>query len=673
MSLNIPEYYKEVSLRLSRVLDTVGLGEDIRWQKINMWIQTQKMISATYRRARLLGSQAEATTTPGLQSDIDTIIPLNFTVIQNIESWVPKVRNFLVVSDENTPPGYVKLQGVRLYLPQPIYNTNSDMFKVDRYGRSVICHDNHLFKHAFADEHHGPANTSIFSTRVSVDHVYALRLLTWPYHATGWITRNRCHNWPSQKTIDLIQQTGAILVPVGHKLSPEKHLEWRLSISFGEKLLVWLFNSAQYKCYILLKVINKSFIKPIVGNEVLSSYHCKTCILYLIESTPTALWQPENLLLCLELCLRLLFNWIEAATCPNYFIPEENMFQCKVHGHVQGWLLCVLRNLLSEEGRYLARISCDNIGDKLVRTCQHPLMELEIENLDVGAVLLVSVCYQLLIVYCVIDEPSTLDTLLSSQMIGLEIKTVLWKFYCSFIGSKLASKSLSRESPDQLGLDMAQELFLWGSSSDVASGKLKLAAFYLVLDNLDVTEDVLSEIHANYTYKTLCLSCLSEQDLQDRLNENLTISQIINHCTAFPVVYGQSEIKCIPKALIPEVFRNAGSETYSQDDRYFNSLARVDPKVYLHFLEFICLYRLKKTSHKNAALENMIYVIEHDIIDFKDTALNLLAYCLMKEGKLFNAYNILCKSMSLTNQQNAAKWQIATLINAGFRFLSGGQ
>ncbi|KAK3592632.1 hypothetical protein CHS0354_034706 [Potamilus streckersoni] len=671
MALNIPEYYKEVSLRLSRVLDTVGLREDIRWQKINMWIQTQNMVSAIYASGPFMGSQAEASTTPGLQSDIDTIIPLPYTIIQNLESWVPQVQNLLVVSDAQTPPGYVKLQGVALDLPLLMYNTTYNEMKVDRDGRSVCCHD--LLKYPGTRWRHGPAGTYIIGISLSIDYVYAMRLHTWPYHASEWLTRIRRHNWPSQKTIDLIQQTGALLVPVGHKHSPEKHLEWRLSISFGEKLLVWLFNSTQYKCYILLKIINKSFIKPIVGDDVLSSYHCKTCIFYLIESTPTDMWQPENLLICLELCLRLLYSWIEAETCPNYFIPDENMFQCKVYCHVQGRLFCVLRNLLSQEGRYLARISCDNIGEKLVRTCQSPLMELEIENYDVGAVMLISVLCQLIAVHHLIRVPRTLDRLLSSQVLGLDMQTVLWKFYCSIIGSKLASKSLSRESPDQQGLDMAQELLLWGSSSDVASGKLKLASFYLALDNLDVTEDVLNEIHAKYTYKTLCVTYMCREELVAKLNENLTISQIISHHTAYPVIFELLEMKCIPKALIPEMFRTTGSVPDSEYERYTKSLASVDAKVYLHFLEFICHFRLNKTLHKNVALYNMIYAIEHAVLHFKESALNLLAYCLRQEGKCINAFNVLCKSMKQTEEDNAAKWQIATLINAAYRFLRGEQ
>ncbi|KAL3857158.1 hypothetical protein ACJMK2_011853 [Sinanodonta woodiana] len=113
-------------------------------------------------------------------------------------------------------------------------------------------------------------------------------------------------------------------------------------------------------------MINKCFIQPVVDDDVLSSYHCKTCMFYLIENTPTSMWQPDNLVQCVDLCLRLLYKWIESAICPNYFIPEENMFDCKVYGHVQGQLLDILSNLLLQKCRYLVGISCDNIGQKLM-------------------------------------------------------------------------------------------------------------------------------------------------------------------------------------------------------------------------------------------------------------------------------------------------------------------
>ncbi|KAK3599459.1 hypothetical protein CHS0354_006580 [Potamilus streckersoni] len=121
------------------------------------------------------------------------------------------------------------------------------------------------------------------------------------------------------------------------------------------------------------------------------------------------------------------------------------------------------------------------------------------------------------------------------------------------------------------------------------------------------------------------------------------------------------------------MFRTAGFDKRDPDEIYSNNLARIDPKVYLHFLEFICYYRQNKISHKNVALENMIFVIEHKLDCIKDSDLKLLAYCLKQEGKLINAFNVLCKSMKQKEKHNAAKWQIATLINVAFRFLRGGQ
>ncbi|KAK3576549.1 hypothetical protein CHS0354_011227 [Potamilus streckersoni] len=675
MTLNVHEHYKEVSLRLNRVLDTVGLGEDIRWKRINMWIQTEEIHSVGCdNQIHSFGSQAEATTTPGLNSDIDyAICSPRFRIVKDLDSWVPGLPTLLTVSDESTHQGYVKLQYLTKDQPRPVYHIHNIHFKLDKYARSVLCNDSSLVKYKRAYEHHGPA-TRLTGRSLNMDFVTAMRLHAWPDQASQWLTRNRRHNWPSQETIGLIQQTGVLLVPVGHTLSEEKHQEWRLSTSYGEKLLMWLFNSTQYKCYILLKMINKCFIKTDVGDDVLSSYHCKTCMFYIIEKTPTAMWRPDNLLLCIELCLRLLYRWIESANCPNYFIPEENMFECKVYGQVQYQLLGILRNLLGLEGRYLVGISCDNIGQKLLETCQTPLVELDLQSRDVLRVLLTSVIILLTSLkstvrrFLEVDsmfEHETLDRAFSFSGPRREANAVLMKFSCSILGSKLASQILSQESIDQQGLAMAHQLLLWGSSSDVASGKLKLAAFYMVQDNLEMSEDVLNEIHEHYSYKISNYQHI----LQAILSENLSTTQLISQYTVFHVVYHPSEINCTPKALILEMFRSTMSNQGVPCENYLQNLVRVDPKFYLYFLEFACHHRQNKRSHKEAALENMICVIRDEDIDFKDTALNLLAYCLMKEGKMMNAYNILCKSMKLRKLHNGAKWQMAILFNVSFRFI----
>ncbi|KAK3576564.1 hypothetical protein CHS0354_011242 [Potamilus streckersoni] len=682
MTSIIPQYYKEVSLRLNGVLDTIGLREDIRWKRINMWIQFEEVGYILYPLScHYFGSQAEAATTPGLESDIDKVTCLGIIAVQDLKNWVPNHDCALVVNDENTPPGYTKLQPMYCDLPLPVFNVSGDFFKLDIYGRSVICNDDYRLKLQDC-AHHGPANINYLGTNQAVDDVPAVRLYTWPDQASDWLTRNRRHNWPSQETIGLIQQTGALLVPVGHKLSQEQHLEWRISISYGEKILMWLLNSTQYKCYVLLKMIKKCFIKPVVGDDALNSYHLKTCMFYIIENTPAAIWQPDNLLPCVEMCLRLMYIWIESKSCPNYFIPEENMFQCKMYGSIPEQLLSVLSTLLGQEGRYLVRISCDNIGEKLVMACQTSLTELEFQGEDVAQVLLISTKMLFFLLryslkFAIRDDwmfaPRLLNRLFFCQGPRQEINIILWKFLCSYIGSKLASSSLYDETPNQHALDIAKELVLWGSSTDVTSGKLKLAAFYLIQDNLDISEDVLKEIYINNSYKILDQNEAYQHTLQAIVSENLSATQLISQYIAFAVYYHPSEINCTPKAQIPEMFNSTGSNKVDSHENNLPNLVSVDPKYYLYFLEFLCYNRQNKSLHKLVALHNMICAIRYEILEFKYTDLNLLAYCLLQEGSLLSAYNILCKSMKLLKEHNAAKWQIATIINAAFNVLRGGQ
>ncbi|KAL3857156.1 hypothetical protein ACJMK2_011851 [Sinanodonta woodiana] len=675
MAANTPQYYNEVSLRLNGVLDSVGLTEDIRWKRINMWIQSEEIQSEQKLKWHVFGSQAEATT-PGLHSDVDCVICRPEMIVKDLESWVPGIQTLLIVSDENTHPGYVKLQEVSKNQPRPVYNRHNVYFKLDRHARSVLCNDSDVSKFRIS-EHHGPANRNDLG-RYITDHVIAMRLHSWPEQSSQWMTRIRRHNWPSQENIGVVLETGALLVPVGHKLSGEKHLEWRLSFSYGEKILVWLFNPTQYKCYILLKMINQCFIKPVVTDDVLSSYHCKTCMFYLIENTPTSMWQQDNLFQCVDLCLRLLYKWIESAICPNYFIPEENMFDCKVYGHVQGQLLDILSNLLQQKCRYLVGISCDNIGQKLMIACQTPIMEFELQCEDVTRILLMSVLFLFVSFFNAVQsffdidlmwDQSILDRAFSVRGPRQEVNAILMTFFYSIIGSKLASKILSQESIDQHGLNMAHDYLLRGSSSDVASGKLKLAAFYLAQDNLEMSEDVLNEVHENYSYKILEFTGISNNSIQAILSENLSTTKLISQYTAFPVLYHPSEIKCTPNALTLQMFNSTMS---NQGDPYENNLprmVRVDSKFFLYFLQFICYLRQNKRSHKEAALNNMICTIRQKNLEFIDTDLNLLAYCLMQEGKSRNAYNVLSKSMKLAKRDSSAKWQIAFFVNAAFRFI----
>ncbi|KAK3594881.1 hypothetical protein CHS0354_020543 [Potamilus streckersoni] len=669
--MEIPDYYKDVSLTLMRVLDTAGLREDARWKRINMCLQCEGLQNMAFgakckMSVHVFGSKAEATTTMTLNADLDIIYyQKDISVLQDLQNWRHGPEIYLMIIDNTTPPGYVKLQAVLRNQPIAVCHVQNSYLMLDRYGQSVLRNFTNMYKITTADEYHGPATTIKFPSNLSIDNVIALRSFSWPYAVSGWITRQRQHNWPSRETVSIIQQSGALLVPVGHKESDYKHVEWRISLSYGEKVLVWQFNHTQYKCYVLLKMINKYFIKPKFGENAVTSYHWKTCMFWMIECTPAALWQPQNVLRCIDLCLREFCTWVEKGYYPNYFIPSENMFLGTVHGQIQRNLIYYLRHLFGQQGRYLTRIPYDGVGQKLIIACQSPITEIddanEIPHFEVRWLkTYVWIAWFHLLKEGIQENPCIFKGIFPSHGVRQEIYTILMKFVCSSLGSHLASKCLEQKIIGQEGLDLAHEFLLLGLFSDVASGKLKLATFYLLQNNVILAEYILQNIAKNYTF---LVSNVQTEDttvhvMLSIINFNLSTTELIRDFSAFPVPYLPSEIHCTPEALIPEMFRSTG---------LYKDFS--DPRSDLCQSWAVCYHMQNKIIHKMVALGNMIWVILHERLKYIDTALNLLAYCLKKDGFVAHSYIILYKSMKRKNHHNAAKWQMASLINAAFRLV----
>ncbi|KAL3855298.1 hypothetical protein ACJMK2_014514 [Sinanodonta woodiana] len=665
MEGNSPAYYRDVSLRLFNLLDKVGLREDIRWKWINMMLEAEQIVSiANVSPYHIFGSQAEATTTDGLESDIDIVNCLTFvSVLQSIPSLQTSDAKYIMVSDASTPPGYVKLQIFDRYSVLPTQHS------LDSIGRSVLCSRDFSSKRGL--ERHGPADKKMITRSFSIDFVEALRVRYWPCQASQWENRN--NNYPSQANVNLIKKTGALLVPVGHPFSPESHLEWRISMSYGEKILVWQFNSTQHKCYALLKMIKKHFVQPVCGEQALSSYHCKTCIFYALQSTPSSLWKPDNLLLCIDLCLRTLLKWVKIGYCPNYFIPGENMFHGKLYGHIQVKLLAVLNDLLRQEGTYLLSLSCDDIGQRLTRLCQTSLINSVnqtkdgVKSMGIAILSLTNLIAFSQKMFACQDLCEKINFVNKICCTHTTIPTVLRLFYSSSLGSELASQCLAYSVIDKEKLDIAHEFLALGCASDVTSGRLKLAAFYLMQDNYIIAEYVLHLIHENYTYLVrYCKSTPTEEALCKMLENNLSVAEFVRKYVAFPVLYFQSEIHCMPQALILNMFVSRGPRLL---DHVPSQCVCVDPEFFLHYLEYQCYFWQGKTSHKMAALNNMMWVVFYTNLEYGDSALSLLACCLMQEGMYMNAWKVLCMSMRFQNEHNAAMWHMAFLIKYAFRFL----
>ncbi|KAL3857559.1 hypothetical protein ACJMK2_012211 [Sinanodonta woodiana] len=432
--------------------------------------------------------------------------------------------------------------------------------------------------------------------------------------------------------------------------------------------------------------------------NVLTSYYCKTCMFYLIRNTPAFLWHPNNLMLCLDLCLKQLLSWVQCGNCPNYFVPNENMFLGKLEGPVQREIASILQELLRHNGRYLTKIHYDNIGVNLVRVYQS--LHIEVQSAD-EKIIAQTIAYLLSVLnaFCFFSSYFNIwkISLFKSQYgPRKKIDNVVRSLVCSAAGIYLASQSLKPETYNQEKRIVAHKLLLWGSTSDVASGKLKLATFYLALGNLETMEEVLNQVVASFTDIVCEEGYTFYSTLSKMLHEDLSTAKFIQNYVAFKVCYNNSDIHIIPKVLIYEIFKSTGSEL---DVDVFKSrvfpIAEVQALIYLYFLQYQCFHLQGRVLQTCVALNNMTWVcndyfakateilksltiifdrqVVHTEIPERlkvlTTSLNLMAYCLKQNRRLMDAFKVFCASMKLTNQNNGAKWQIATFINYAFSLL----
>ncbi|XP_052697759.1 uncharacterized protein LOC128175910 [Crassostrea angulata] len=200
---------------------------------------------------------------------------------------------------------------------------------------------------------HGPCATGTLGIEEygKIDHDVAYCFVSdfWPPSAASWI--DRCHSWPLPYVVNDIVRNGCHFVAIGHKLGNHEDEEWRISFSQAEYKLVYSMNHTQFLTYGLLKMFLKEIINNGLGDEdkLLCSYHMKTVIFWAIQNNILPHWCPQSLLAGFWVCFKLLLKWVYEGFCPNFFIPENNMFLSKIHGQAQ---TCLFRRLygLYEKG-----------------------------------------------------------------------------------------------------------------------------------------------------------------------------------------------------------------------------------------------------------------------------------------------------------------------------------
>ena len=696
--------------QLSEFLDQLGLSDEIRkLYRENAYTQeiSYNLIGGDSLKSYIFGSSLEGTKIPGMNSDLDQAC-----VDQTIEVFTKCSSSggeagFIVVQDETTPPGHVKLQ--LIYDNKPSQGTNGlgglmlDKMNTsllprgeyrclpDDKGRIVITVQPgfmlpipNVTKHgvAFKQDNKGELP--------DIDYVLAFQSKVLPDCVSDCLTRKRNSYFLTPKVVEACKSYGCLFVPKEHWQSKDSRLLWRISPSHQERFLMFNFNSVQHKCYVLLKLIKKDIINPALGSEVLTSYHCKTAMLHLIDMTPSQFWRPDNLLFCLITALHCLLLWSMDSNCPNFFIPDENMFRWRISRHLLKKLSDELFRLISLDFVSLLRSIKTvpfNHGLETVRAdnsqCNRTLYDFApyIKAKLSSEILLTIMCERyVLVLECYSHYTNDLVDNLSSQLSNLLVHTdrtdihspvnhtrrtiaLLAPYIEIYLMSNIVALSVKRRDAREttwgyLTRVRWQEI---SHSSDLFTSRLKQASLMSALGYHRHSFNVLSTIENKVSLN----ECGCDRKPAKLLNLELVLlrlstDEILHRFWTPCVLFLPTEKEVVPSALCYEMsITEAPVDSKSWHDHW----AIVDGTFLLHFLLYLNRQTLGLSFEADIQVMEK-YLKSERYLKHRDTDLNLLGWVYKQEGKMDMAYECFKKSLYFRPQQKAAIWHILCLISS---------
>ena len=635
----------------------------------------------------ICGSQFEGTSLEDMNSDIDIVMVYeDCPVVTDISDAQQYARCFLTVQDPDTPAGYVKMQLVIHGNPQHLYSSgqSNGVFQSDTRNREIftLSHEEFLPDSVV----HGPARTEEETDFTpACDNVIALRCNKWPACATEWLTRRRPYNCPSKKLIDYFKTLGCFFVCVGHPLSSEKDKEWRLSFSLQERYLVSHFNSVQLKCYILLKIIKKELISKAIGENSLTSYHCKTCMLYMIESTPTHFWTADNFLICVCECLKEILKYVETGFCPNYFIPDENMFEGRLTNRSK--LRDFLRWLLALDLKYLLNIKIAGLEDLFrmsiisgVEIPRYPVLHNSHIYLIIGSMLY---CKNWLFINVINQSPNQavkglyqLQSMMKTTSRVTEhsqsetIKSL--DFVLPHVEICLQSVLAVCARRQQKSNDFLLEILTsprWHQlslQSDLFSSKLKQASLLYACGHYQLSLAIVLTLEQNL-WQQMSVCCCSDGRFPPRTNpgqvfrelstfETLCENEFLQDNLVPCVFYLKAERDLTPPPLCYEKLSVDKGETWHDG-------AAVDGKILLYFLLYLNHQRFGTEENSDADVENIKWLIETDIcLGHRETDLNILGWIYQSKGRVDQAVRCYQESLAVRPDNNPALMHMQNIV-----------
>ena len=705
---------RQLSLVVYELLDKLGLSEEIRkLYRENAYTRdiSHNLIFGDISRCYTFGSGIEGTQTPGMNSDFDTaLVDQTIEVFIKCSSSSGGKLGVIVVQDETTPPGHVKLQ--MIFDNKPFQGTcglfgllldelntslssssSEDLWLPDDKGRLVITKKPgymlpipNFTRHgvAFKMDNKGDYPDAYF--------VFALQSKVLPDCVSDCFMRKRNSGFLTASVVEACKSYGCLFVHKKHCQSKDSRLLWRISPSHQERFLMFNFNSVQHKCYVLLKLIKKDIINQALGTEVLTSYHCKTAMLHLIDMTPSQFWRPDNLLFCLITALHCLLLWSKDRKCPNFFNPDEDMFRWRISRQLLKKLSDELFRLISLDFLSLLRsIKTDDFNERLslilIGNCQllttpkdyTPLIKRRLKRgMLVGLMclryILVLKCYSNSTNDLVDNLSSKLSILKHTDRLDIHIpvhatqRTIAMPapYIEIYLMSNTVALSMMRGDTREAtwGYLTSVKWHEISCSSDPFTSRLKQASLMSALGYHLDSFNVLGTIENKEGLKGCFCHWKSVKfppsEQEARLLGRLSVDEILHRFWRPCVLFLPTEQVVVPSAICYEMsFPEAPADIDSWHDHW----AIVDGKFLLHFLLY--LNRKNLGLSFEADIQEMEEYIKNDRrAHHKYTHLNLLGWVYKEERKLDIAYKCFKKSLHVRPQQKAAIWHILCLISS---------
>ena len=492
---------------------------------------------------------------------------------------------------------------------------------------------------------HGPCSTTVVAGTTEVDYADCFKSDKFPEEAHGFINRLNTAGWPSTSTMQAIVSGGCHFVAIGAKESPTELMEWRISFSATEKILIHSMNHIQFLCYGLLKIFLKEVID--VNTEIkglLCSYFLKTALFWEI-STSNIQWNASNFLSCFWTCFQRLLQWINNEYCPNFFIPENNMFASKVHGAARECLLLYLVPLYQEGYNCLLR--CPSIQHKLHAIIQRPLQANSIETTEESEKCQIEVD---LILEVWNSKPSfkivrteitrqiqDLDHIISTNHAEFEQKILqLWRYYLlqnlsisTYIGGSVTvngDSNRSRQSsiPMMPVVDATRHL-LYTSLYHYRHGMYSNA-----ISLLQEAKIKLQHPHLMYPWTG------DTKKYRAAGGDHKPFTQMMEEIVAW-------DVQLRTEVTIPELLLEL-------DSAAILNLTSVPPLMYTNFMCFLCYHHMGLLYKAQSMLQELTMLVQYDNgyhISVRDKAISwqILGICQEMSGDHKGAYQSYCNAL----------------------------